>query len=65
MKKIGSQNRETLLESGMTLERRLSKSEVILKDADGKMELWMKSDDHSGYVIEIDGKGYEFISSNV
>ena len=59
--KRGSQNREPLAESGYTL---LSKkgNEVILEEG-GIPELWTKRDDYSGYVIEIDGVGYEFVRS--
>lgn len=38
--------------------------EAILEVTDtGKQELWVESDDFAGYVIEIDGIGYEFIRS--
>lgn len=63
MRKIGSQIRETLEESGMEIHERLNSNEVILVDEEGKMELWVKRDDFAGYVIEILGKGYEFITS--
>jgi hypothetical protein len=62
MKTIGSQKRETLEESGLTLHKRISKKEVILADGD-KFELWFLNDHHAGYTIEIDGKGYEFAHS--
>jgi hypothetical protein len=62
MKTIGSQKRELLSESGMKLHKRLSKTEVELKDkTDGNIELWSLNDHFAGYVIEINGKGYEFI----
>jgi len=34
--------------------------EVILKDG-GIYEVWAKKDDFAGYVIVIDGEGYEFV----
>jgi hypothetical protein len=63
IKTIGSQKREPLSESGYELIK-MSRKEVILKDRDsGKQELWVKNDDYAGYVIEINGKGYEFVRS--
>lgn len=61
-KRIGSQYRETLAQAGYRVEERLNRQEVILEEiSSGKLELWVLSDDHSGWVIEIDGKGYEFV----
>ena len=61
MKRIGSQLRETLAESGYVLIEKKGR-EVLLKEADGdKVELWHKNDHFAGAVIEIDGVGYEFI----
>lgn len=62
MKQIGSQIRETLEDSGCQFHRRINSEEVILIE-DGQFQLWAKNDHHSGYVIEIDGIGYEFCSS--
>ena len=63
MKKIGSQIRETLEEAGFELIER-NGDEVILKEIETlNLELWVKSDDYAGYVVEIDGVGYEFINS--
>jgi len=64
MKTIGSQTRETLAESGYSLIGRIDVNEVILQDSadsGGKPELWTQRDDFAGYVIEIDGIGYEFV----
>lgn len=63
-REIGSQRRDTLEESGMRLVKRIDASDVILAHADDErlpMELWTMRDDFAGYVIEIDGKGYEFV----
>lgn len=61
MKQIGSQNREPLSESGLAVRFGPNDDgEVILNDRNGNMELWQKTDDFAGYVIEINGKGYEF-----
>lgn len=36
---------------------------VLLQDtSNDRFELWQKNDHFAGYVIEIDGVGYEFIS---
>jgi len=65
MKTIGSQKRETLEESGMVLVKRRNKNEVLLAYADEPdiQEVWYKNDDYAGYVIEINGSGYEFITT--
>ena len=62
MKTIGSQKRETLAESGMRILKRWSKKEVILTDDTGIEEVWYENDHFAGYVIEINGKGYEFLT---
>jgi hypothetical protein len=62
MQVIGSQRRETLEESGCVVKKRINKNLVILLDKEtGITELWITSDDSAGYVIEIDGIGYEFV----
>jgi hypothetical protein len=60
IKRIGSQCRESLKDSGMKLYERISADEVILIDDTGKKELWFMNDSSASYVIEIDGEGYEF-----
>jgi len=65
VEQIGSQHREKLEESDMEMAYRVSPTEVILKDKDDPRlphELWVLRDDFAGHVIEIDGKGYEFVS---
>lgn len=64
MRKIGSQSRELLSETEYTVAGRLdghSSDGVILKDADGKYELWVPNNHYAGYVIDIDGVGHEFV----
>lgn len=63
MRKFGSQTRETLEEAGYTLVALSSDaSEAILFGIDTNIkELWAAKDDHSGYTIEINGCGYEFV----
>lgn len=34
---------------------------AILKTESGKLELWTERDDFAGYVVVIDGIGYEFV----
>lgn len=56
--------RETLEEAGSTVAGYLNETEVIIKteDANGTIyELYRKNNDFAGYVLEIDGIGYEFI----
>jgi len=36
---------------------------VLLNTQTGISELWREKDDYAGYVIVIDGKGFEFIQS--
>ena len=62
---IGSQNREPLNESGYHMHKRISRKEIILEkdDIPGDYELWYKNDNHAGYVIVVDGAGYEFVRS--
>jgi len=62
MRQIGSQIRDILEESHMALTILLiEEHEAILTDKDGLSELWAQNNDYSGYVIEINGVGYEFI----
>lgn len=62
IERIGSQSREPISESGMVIKFHPNNDgEVVLVDEDGgKLELWQKNDDFAGYVIEINGDGYEF-----
>jgi hypothetical protein len=60
MKRIGSQIRETLKESGYKLAGRPSPGVVILQDEDGKKEVWYANDTHSGYTVQVGRWGYEF-----
>ena len=66
MRTIGSQNRETLADSGIRLVSVDSEARtVILQDIEtGEKELWVENDHHAGYTIEINSVGYEFVTSN-
>ena len=63
MKHIGSQTRETYKEAGYEIVSASDDGEVVLKNEDGGYELWVQNDDFAGYVVEIGGIGYEFITS--
>jgi hypothetical protein len=69
MKRIGSPNRETLEEANMKLVSKLvsrsSYKSVILQDEVGQKSLWGQNGHYAGYgyVVEVDGVGYEFICS--
>jgi len=63
--KRGSQTREPIEETSYRLVSSWPEQgigEVILEDED-KRELWVKRNDYSGYVIVINGCGYEFVRS--
>lgn len=64
MKIRGSQTRETLEESGYRVIERKG-NDIILADAADNLELWHKNDHYSGYVVEIDGIGYEFVTGDI
>jgi hypothetical protein len=59
--KRGSQSREPLEETEFTLIGAIGKNEVVLQTDFGPPELWAKKDDAAGYVIVINGQGYEFV----
>ncbi|MFC1718227.1 hypothetical protein ACFL6S_31515 [Candidatus Poribacteria bacterium] len=65
MQQYGSQIRETLEEAGLEFIRwSWAGKEAILRDIESrKQELWAASDDYAGYVVEINGIGYEFLRS--
>ncbi len=67
MKTFGSQNRETLQEAAFELVKLSGRNPPrtgILRDkVGGGLEVWLEADDHSGYVVEIDGEGFEFVRS--
>lgn len=64
MKKIGSQTRELLEDSGYKLVHTMNGSRDAILENDEGRELWSESDDFAGYVIVIFGIGYEFIMSH-
>ena len=59
-----SQNRETLEQAGYVLHSRINADEVILTEVDsGQTQLFARNDTFSGWVVVVDGEGYEFVSS--
>lgn len=65
MEKIGSQIREKIEDTQYTIDviegDKITGHNALLLTADGKLELWTEKDDYAGYVIVIDGVGYEFV----
>ena len=62
----GSQNREPIEDTEYHIVKtwpEVSRGHVVLEDETGRRELWVKNDHYSGYVIVINGKGYEFVRS--
>lgn len=61
-KRIGSQLRETLKESGYLLVGRPQRGVVRLRPADGNGpdEHWYANNYHAGYTIQVGRWGYEF-----
>jgi hypothetical protein len=54
-----SQTRDRIEDTGRCVIRFLPGDQVLLSDA----TIWAKNDHYAGYVIEIEGVGYEFIRS--
>jgi len=64
IRKIGSQVRQPIEESEYSIYERWGVNEVLLIDIEtGRVELYAQNDHYAGHVIEIEGKGYEFLSS--
>lgn len=61
METIGSQKREKIEKLPYRVLKWLPNKEVILRDDNGKKELWIENDHFAGYVIEINHIGYEFV----
>lgn len=60
----GSQSREPIEETEYHVVSRYPLTDrgfLILQDDAGKRELWACNDDFAGYVIVVDGCGYEFV----
>lgn len=61
METRGSQIRSTVEEEGYRILDAREGKAVLERIDDGQRELWCENDNFSGFCIEIDGKGYEFI----
>lgn len=62
----GSQSREPLADTDYKFICFTEPATALLEDKiTGRRELWVENDHYAGYVIEIDGKGYEFVTSQV
>lgn len=65
--RIGSQTREPIGDTEYELlefiEYPSGRDAVLLNKETGIKELYVERDDFAGYVIEIDGKGFEFVRS--
>lgn len=58
-----TQTRVTLMQSGLSLYKRVDATTILLKNDENKLEVWDLHDDYAGYTIEIDNVGYEFIKT--
>ncbi len=63
MEYIGSQVRERIEETDYKLISVHLNGKTALLNNNGACELWALSDDFAGYVIEINGQGFEFVST--
>jgi len=59
-RRIGSQTRELLKDSGYILDGRFKRAVILKNKEDGGRELWYANDSHAGYTIQIGRWGYEF-----
>lgn len=63
-RQIGSQYRATPQEEGYSIVDRPDPDTIIFHNfTTNEFELWAKRDDFDGFVLEVDGIGYEFIRS--
>lgn len=62
VRKLGSQIREKIEDTAYTVRRKAGR--LVSLEAGTHREVWAKNDHHAGYTLEIDGVGYEFISSH-
>jgi hypothetical protein len=62
----GSQSRESYQDAGYRIVAtwpEVDRGHVVLMDETGKRELWVRRPDYAGYVVTINGIGYEFVRS--
>lgn len=67
METIGSQTREPIEDTEYELlefvEYSSGRDAILINKETKTRELWVQRDDFAGYVIEINGKGFEFVRS--
>ena len=65
MRTIGSQTRDKLedTEYEFIQWQDMSRSVLLKNTATGNYEQWDRNDDFAGYVIEINGIGFEFVTT--
>jgi hypothetical protein len=61
MEKIGSQIRQEIEESEYDIVQIYRRTAILRNRDTGKDEVWAKNNNFAGYVIVIDGQGYEFM----
>jgi len=64
MQKIGPQNIQPLCETEYTLISLTGNEAILFNTISRKYETWVLNNNYAGYVIEINGKGYEFVSES-
>lgn len=63
IRKIGSQSRERIEDTSYRVVWKGTDGGMVVEDTEtGKREFWYQNDHHSGYTLEVDGLGYEFVS---
>jgi hypothetical protein len=63
VKAIGSQLREPIEDTCLSVFIKDHKRAILVDTETGIFEEWALNDHFSGYVVEINGKGYEFVST--
>jgi len=68
MEKIGSQMRDKIRDTEYLVDviegnKLTGRDAILLNTMCNKLELWTENNNAAGYVIEIEGVGYEFVRS--
>ena len=64
MKRFGSQRRSTLKEEGYSLVALVEESAIVRNPCEEE-ELWTKNDNGAGFILDINGVGYEYVTSSL
>lgn len=59
---MSNQIRVNIKEKGYSLLHKDGR-DIILENEEGGQELWTERDDFAGFVLVVDGTGYEFVRS--